>query len=167
MVRSAPATRGGQRNAGTVNAAARVAAPRRRPAWLKRRAPASTGRGPPTGVPVIGPRPVAPLQGPAAGVLLVHAELLRRRPLPRPSSPAVALAGGLRGERAGQDDPVAVYVGTSGWQYRDWRGTFHPARPAQAPRVGEGAAAFSGAAGTTTLYPPPPAAPFHGRGPRP
>jgi uncharacterized protein YecE (DUF72 family) len=27
----------------------------------------------------------------------------------------------------GQDETVAVYVGTSGWQYRDWRGTFYPA----------------------------------------
>ena len=27
----------------------------------------------------------------------------------------------------GQDETVAVYVGTSGWQYRDWRGAFYPA----------------------------------------
>src|SRR5215831_20900310 len=50
MVRSAPATRGGHRNAGTVSPAARVAAPRRRAAWLKRRAPASTRRGSHAGV---------------------------------------------------------------------------------------------------------------------
>lgn len=27
----------------------------------------------------------------------------------------------------GQDVAVALYVGTSGWQYRDWRGAFYPA----------------------------------------
>src|ERR1700704_7156780 len=27
----------------------------------------------------------------------------------------------------GKDAPMPSYVGTSGWQYRDWRGTFYPA----------------------------------------
>jgi hypothetical protein len=33
-------------------------------------------------------------------------------------------AGGLAGEAA----TVTVIVGTSGWQYRDWRGRFYPPR---------------------------------------
>ncbi len=47
---------------------------------------------------------------------------------------------------------MAVYVGTSGWQYRDWRGTFYPARLAQSRWLEQYADAFAVVEVNNTFY---------------
>ncbi|HYV60594.1 MAG TPA: DUF72 domain-containing protein [Acidimicrobiia bacterium] len=47
---------------------------------------------------------------------------------------------------------MAVYVGTSGWQYRDWRGAFYPARLAQSRWLEQYAAAFAVIEVNNTFY---------------
>jgi uncharacterized protein YecE (DUF72 family) len=53
---------------------------------------------------------------------------------------------------SGQDEAVAVHVGTSGWQYRDWRGSFYPARLAQGRWLEQYAAAFAVVEVNNTFY---------------
>jgi uncharacterized protein YecE (DUF72 family) len=52
----------------------------------------------------------------------------------------------------GQDDTVTVYVGTSGWQYRDWRGAFYPGDLAQSRWLEHYAAAFATVEVNNTFY---------------
>src|SRR6266496_603483 len=52
----------------------------------------------------------------------------------------------------GKDATVAAHVGTSGWQYRDWRGSFYPARLAQARWLEHYAAAFAVVEVNNTFY---------------
>jgi uncharacterized protein YecE (DUF72 family) len=47
---------------------------------------------------------------------------------------------------------VTLHVGTSGWQYRDWRGTFYPARLAQNRWLEQYAAAFATVEVNNTFY---------------
>jgi len=47
---------------------------------------------------------------------------------------------------------VAVYVGTSGWQYRDWRGSFYPTRLAQSRWLEHYAANFAVVEVNNTFY---------------
>jgi uncharacterized protein YecE (DUF72 family) len=52
----------------------------------------------------------------------------------------------------GQDETVTVYVGTSGWQYRDWRGAFYPADLAQSRWLEDYAAHFATVEVNNTFY---------------
>jgi uncharacterized protein YecE (DUF72 family) len=52
----------------------------------------------------------------------------------------------------GQDEAVALYVGTSGWQYRDWRGPFYPADLAQGRWLEHYAAGFATVEVNNTFY---------------
>ncbi len=45
-----------------------------------------------------------------------------------------------------------LHIGTSGWQYRDWRGRFYPARLAQREWLGHYAAAFATVEVNNTFY---------------
>src|SRR5436190_12965643 len=47
-----------------------------------------------------------------------------RVPPPRDPVRVPASSDGARGAARGRRDPV-IHVGTSGWQYRDWRGAFY------------------------------------------
>src|SRR5688500_2044690 len=53
---------------------------------------------------------------------------------------------------SGQDDPMPLYVGTSGWQYRDWRGPFYPTDPAQSRSLEHYAAQFATVEMNNTFY---------------
>jgi uncharacterized protein YecE (DUF72 family) len=52
----------------------------------------------------------------------------------------------------GQDEAVTVYVGTSGWQYRDWRRAFYPADLAQSRWLEHYAAEFATVEVNNTFY---------------
>ena len=47
---------------------------------------------------------------------------------------------------------MVAHVGTSGWQYRDWRGSFYPARLAQGRWLEHYAAAFATVEVNNTFY---------------
>jgi uncharacterized protein YecE (DUF72 family) len=55
---------------------------------------------------------------------------------------------------------VTVYVGTSGWQYRDWRGAFYPAKLAQKDWLAYFAERFQAVEVNNTFYNLPRAAVF-------
>jgi uncharacterized protein YecE (DUF72 family) len=52
----------------------------------------------------------------------------------------------------GKDDPMALHVGTSGWQYRDWRGAFYPADLPQSRWLEHYAARFATVEVNNTFY---------------
>jgi uncharacterized protein YecE (DUF72 family) len=47
---------------------------------------------------------------------------------------------------------LTIWIGTSGWQYRDWRGTFYPARLAQAHWLESYAGAFATVESNNAFY---------------
>jgi len=53
---------------------------------------------------------------------------------------------------AGQDRGVTVHIGTSGWQYRDWRGPFYPDRLAQRGWLEHYASRFSTVESNNAFY---------------
>jgi uncharacterized protein YecE (DUF72 family) len=64
------------------------------------------------------------------------------------------------GRRAGYTGAVTVLVGTSGWQYRDWRGAFYPPGVAQAKWLDHYSSRFPTVEVNNTFYRLPPASTF-------
>src|SRR5580700_4554479 len=57
-----------------------------------------------------------------------------------------------RSQRAGRRTPMPLLVGTSGWQYRDWRGTLYPPEVPLARWLDYYAATFPAVANNGTFY---------------
>src|SRR5260370_41013636 len=64
--------------------------------------------------------------------------------------------GGLGGSSPRGSTAVGVIVGTSGWQYRDWRGAFYPPEVPQRRWLGDYTRPIAPGENHRTLYPPPP-----------